>query len=167
MTLGDLKVKNDSDWEDILYDIVNSSSNTFTYGGKTYTVLAKDMPLVKKAETFIYHPKFVPFFRDVVSFSIGICPVETPKKKLIHLTDITHNAVTLLYVIILYGNDHEQFVYNGSTYKFNRYKNDDIERIMRQRIGEFLFDKPHDFSDPVELVDLFHLANEVFCEEVE
>lgn len=165
MVLGDLKVKNDKDWEHILYDIVNSSSNTFTYDGRTYTVLESGLSFVSKAETFIYHPRFVPFFRDVVSFSIGICPVETSKKKLIHLTDVTHNAVALLYGIILYGNGHEQFVYNGHKYKFDRYKTDDMERSMRQRIGELLFDKTRDFSDPMELTDLFYLANEIFCVE--
>lgn len=163
MTLGDLKVKNDSDWEDILLDIVNSSSNTFTYDGKTYTVFGSGLPLVEKSETFIYHPKFVPFFRDVVAFSIGIYPSKTIKKELLSLTDITHNAVALLHGIILYGNDHEQFVYNGRRYKFNRYKDDEMEHNMRQRIRELLFDEKHDFSNPDDLMDIFHLAREIFC----
>lgn len=52
MTLGDLEIKQDSDWEDIVYFATNTPNGTFTYNGNEYTVCT---PLsIAKRSTTVY-----------------------------------------------------------------------------------------------------------------
>lgn len=163
MTLGDLEIKQDSDWEDIVYFATNTPNGTFTYNGNEYTVCSSGLAMLRRVQPFIGHPRFMPFFRDVVAFSIGITP-PAPKGKT--LLEVTQEAVVILYALELYKNEYEYFIFKGHKYKFNYPADHTAHRKFCSQISTKLFLEPVDFTDFDTLKMISELANQVHCEEM-
>lgn len=163
MTLGDLKIEQDSDWGDIVYLATNTPNGIFTYNGNEYTVCSSGLAMLRRVQPFIGHPRFMPFFRDVVAPSIGITP-SAPKGKT--LLEVTQEAVVILYALDLYMNEYEYFIFEGHKYKFNYPADHTAHRKFCSQISTKLFLEPVDFTDSDTLKMMSKLANQVYCEEM-
>lgn len=146
-----------------MYFATNTPDGTFTYNGNEYTVSSPGLAMLRRVQPFIGHPRFMPFFRDVVAFNIGITPL-APKGKT--LVEVTQEAVVILYALDLYMNEYEYFVHDGRKYKFNYPADHIAHRNFCSQISTKLFLNPIDFADFDTLKMMSELANQVYCEEV-
>lgn len=163
MNLGDLKIEQDSDWEDIVYSATNTPNGTFTYNGNAYTVCSSGLSMLRRVQPFIGHPRFMPFFRDDVALNIGITPL-APKGKT--LLEVTQEAVVILNALDLYLNEYAYFIFKGHKYKFNYPADHTAHRKFCSQISTKLFLEPVDFADFDTLKMMSELANQVYCEEM-